>query len=109
MYIKELADKTRYFKATIEGVSNMCQIMEEYRDEIIEEYRDEIIADVTKKVTEDVTKKITDKVTNDVTKKNNSQTAVKLLEKKMGTFEDISEITGLSIDEIKELAEKINN
>lgn len=59
----------------------MCKIMEEFRDEI----------------------------TADVTKKNNSQTAVKLLEKKMGTFEDISEITGLSIDEIKELAEKINN
>ena len=74
---------------TVEGVNNMCQIMEDFRDEIT--------ADVTKKVTEDVTKK------------NNSQTAVKLLEKKMGTFEDISEITGLSIDEIKELAEKINN
>lgn len=89
MYIKELADKTRYFKTTVEGVNNMCQIMEDFRDEIT--------ADVTKKVTEDVTKK------------NSSQTAVKLLEKKMGTFEDISEITGLSIDEIKELAEKINN
>ncbi|MBQ9982227.1 MAG: hypothetical protein IJP18_06635 [Oscillospiraceae bacterium] len=67
----------------------MCQIMEDFRDEIT--------ANVTKKVTEDVTKK------------NSSQTAVKLLEKKMGTFEDISEITGLSIEEIKELAEKINN
>ena len=101
MYIKELADKTRYFKKTVEGVNNMCQIMEDFRDEIT--------ADVTKKVTQEVTADVTKKVTEDVTKKNSSQTAVKLLEKKMGTFEDISEITGLSIDEIKELAEKINN
>ena len=35
MKIKELADKTRYFKETQEGVSIMCKAIEDMRNEAI--------------------------------------------------------------------------
>ena len=37
MKIKELADKTRYFKETPEGVSIMCKAIEEMRNEAAKE------------------------------------------------------------------------
>lgn len=37
MKIKELADKTRYFKETPEGVSIMCKAIEDMRNEAVME------------------------------------------------------------------------
>lgn len=76
MYTKLLADKTRYFKETPEGVSTMCKAIEDMRNEATKE------AELQKDI----------------------EFAIKLITRGKDTIEEISDLTGLSIEDIQELA-----
>lgn len=76
MKIKELADKTRYFKETPEGVSIMCKAIEDMRNEAVMEAE----------------------------KLKSYQIALKLLQRGKETFEEIAEDSGLTLEEVAELA-----
>ena len=76
MKIKELADKTRYFKETPEGVSIMCKAIEEMR--------------------------------NEAAKLNSYEIALKLLQRGKETIEEIAEDSGLTVEEVTELAAQIS-
>ncbi|MBP1534770.1 MAG: PD-(D/E)XK nuclease family transposase [Ruminococcus sp.] len=71
MLLSPLADRTRYFKETPEGVEYMCKAMED---------------------------RITDE---------RVRFAVKLLQRGKDTIEEIADLTGLTIDEIKEIQEQL--
>ena len=75
MKIKELADKTRYFKETPEGVSIMCKAIEDMRNEAanMEKY----------------------------------QFAINLLNRGKDTFEEISELTGLTLAEVQQISDEL--
>ena len=81
MKIKELADKTRYFKETPEGVSIMCKAIEEMRNE----------------------------ATKEAEKLKSYQIALKLLQRGKETIEEIAEDSGLTIEEVNELAAQISS
>lgn len=72
MLLSPLADRTRYFKETPEGVEYMCKAMED---------------------------RITDE---------RVRFAIKLLQRGKDTIEEIADLTGLTIDEIKEIQEQLN-
>lgn len=76
MYFDILADITRYYKETEEGVSYMCKMMEDRLRE------NEFL--------------------------NRIQFAVKLLQRGKETFEEIAEDSGLTLEQVQELAEKNN-
>jgi predicted transposase/invertase (TIGR01784 family) len=80
MYIKQFADKTRYFKETPEGVSQMCRAIDEIRDEV----RDE------------------------VSRIDSIQTAITLIEMGEDSFEKIAKVSRLTLEEVQELAAEIN-
>lgn len=81
MYIEELAERTRYYKESSEGVSHMCKIIEDMLNEnAIETARKEKI-----------------------------QLATKLLVRGKETIEEIAEDTGLTVQEVTELSNKIEN
>ena len=81
MKIKELADKTRYFKETTEGVSTMCKAIEDMRNEIA----------------------------NEVKKLQKIQIAINLIKRGKENFEEIAEDSGLTIDEVNELATELSS
>ena len=66
-----LADRTRFFKETPEGVEYMCKAMEN-------RINDEMV-----------------------------RVAARLIKRGKDTFEEIADITGLSIDKIKEIADQL--
>ena len=72
MLLSPLADRTRYFKETPEGVEYMCKAMED---------------------------RITDE---------RVRFAIKLLQRGKDTIEEIADLTGLTIDEIKAIQEQLN-
>lgn len=72
MYLSPMAESTRYYKETSEGVSQMCKIVED--------------------------------MVNEATEKNSIQFAIKLIQRGKDSFEEISELTGLSVEEVKKLA-----
>jgi len=80
MYIEQLAEKTRYYKETQEGVSHMCKAIEDMRKvaQAEKEYQDKV------------------------------EFAVRLLTRGKDTFEEIADLTGLSIEDIQELAASVN-
>ena len=78
MYFKEMADRTRYLKENPKGVEEMCAIMEELKEE--SEKRGKKIQAI--------------------------EAAKKMIKKGLGALEDIAEVTGLTLDEVRELAEK---
>jgi predicted HTH domain antitoxin len=80
MYIKQFADKTRFFKETPEGVSQMCKAIEDMRNEAARE------AEAIKSV----------------------KIALKLIERGKETFEEIAEDSGLTLEEVQELAAEVN-
>ena len=75
MRIKELADKTRYFKETQEGVSIMCKAIEEMRNE----------------------------VTKEAEKLRSYQIAINLIAMKTMSDEAIAQATDLTLEEVSEL------
>ncbi|MCI5752521.1 MAG: PD-(D/E)XK nuclease family transposase [Oscillospiraceae bacterium] len=81
MYTKQIADKTRFFKETPEGVSIMCKAMEELCNERAKE------AVIYEKI----------------------QIAVNLLNRGKDTFEEISALTGLTLEEVQELAKELDH
>lgn len=78
MQIGLLAERTKYFKETPEGVSYMCKLNEDMCNEAAKAARYEQAV----------------------------ETAVKLIKKGLMTLEDIAECSNLSLDEVKALAEK---
>ena len=76
MYNKLMAEKTRYLKDDPKGVKEMCAIMEDLRKESEERGAYE--------------RAIKD--------------AWNMLSKGLGSLEDIAEVTGLSIEKVRELA-----
>lgn len=76
MYFKEMADRTRYLKDTDEGRKEMCAIMDDLRKE------SEQVGEYKKAI----------------------ETAMNMIKKKLGSLEDISEVTGLPIKKVRELA-----
>ena len=76
MYNKLMAEKTRYLKDDPKGVKEMCAIMEDLRKESEERGAYE--------------RAIKD--------------ARNMLSKGLGSLEDIAEVTGLSIEKVRELA-----
>ncbi len=76
MYNKLMAEKTRYLKDDPKGVKEMCAIMEDLRKESEERGRYERAIEV----------------------------AQNMLSKGLGSLEDIAEVTGLSIEKVRELA-----
>ncbi len=71
MYFELMAERTNYYKKIPEGVSHMCKLMEDMRN-------DEKI-----------------------------QFAVKLLKRGKDTLEEISELTGLTLEKVKEIQEQL--
>ena len=82
MYFNEMADRTRYLKEDPKGVSEMCAIMEELKKE--SEQRGEQRGEHKRAIMD----------------------AQNMIEKGLGSFEDIAEVTGLSIETVRELAGK---
>lgn len=81
MKLSLLAERTKYFKETIEGVSYMCRINEEMCNEAAQDAKYENSVDI----------------------------ALKMLSKGKLTIEEISEYSGLTIEEIKDLDKQIKN
>ena len=79
MYTKQLADKTRYYKETPEGVSYMCKAIEEMRTK----------AQIQAKLEEKV------------------DIALNLLSLGTVSIEDIAKATGLSLKDVQELANSV--
>jgi len=75
MYTKELADKTRYYKETPEGVSYMCKAIEEMR--------------------------------NEAKRMNTLEIAVNMIADGSIPFEKIALLTGLSLEDVQELAASV--
>ena len=73
-----LAERTKFFKEDKEGLTDMCQIMEELRDITAAK----------------------------VAAERNREIALKFIQLGNNTLEEIAEATGLTLDEVKELAEK---
>lgn len=71
MYFDLMAERTRFYKKDPKGVSHMCKLMEDMRN-------DEKILFATK-----------------------------LIARQRDTFEEIAELTGLSVEKVKEIAEKM--
>lgn len=81
MKIKELADRTRYFKETSEGVSIMCKAIEDMRNEAAKE----------------------------AAKLNSYQIALNLLAIGEMTDEAIAKATQITLEEVKELKEQVSS
>ena len=73
------------------------------RDAELEEALEAKTKEVTEKVTDEVTKKVTSDVTKKVKKQSQIDMAKKMLNKGM-EVDDISDITGLSTDQIEEIS-----
>ena len=75
MLLPPFADKTRFFKETQEGVERMCKVMEEMMEERLKdsEYRKAV------------------------------SIAVNLLKRGKDTVEEIAELTGLTVERVKEI------
>ena len=80
MHYELLAEKTRYYKDDPKGVSNMCKLMEE-------RVKEEAV----------IARKMED-----------YQIALKMLERGKLTLDEIAEDSGLTLEEVKELAEENN-
>lgn len=78
MNFELMADRTRYLKENPKGVSEMCRIMEDLREESLQEG----------------------------IKEEKRMTVLRMLESGKYQLEEIAAISGLSIDEVKKLKEE---
>ena len=74
-----MADRTRYLKENPKGVSEMCRIMEDMRNESLKQGRKEGM------------------------KQGMKQAALRMLAAGQYALEEVANISGLSLDEVKEL------
>ena len=88
MYSKELAEEVKYLKETEGGREHMCKILEEMCEEVAEQVERETAERVEKETQKRVAK----------------ETVKSLLALGKLSHEDISASTGLSLEEIEELA-----
>lgn len=79
MNFELMAERTRYLKENSKGVSEMCQIMEEMRTEALEEGRQEGI------------------------QKEKNRMVLRMLESGKYSVEEISNVSGLTPDEVEKL------
>ena len=82
MYYSVLAERTRYFKEDKEGVAVMCKVMEDMRNESLEEGREIGKREEMEKI------------------------ALRMMQSGKYALEEIAEITGLSVEELKTLDTK---
>ena len=75
MYYDVLAERVRFFKESKEGIAIMCKVMEDMRNESLQEGRQQGIKSMV----------------------------LRMLETGKYALEDIAEISGLSLDEVKKL------
>ncbi len=87
MYYEALAERVRFFKESKEGISIMCKVMEDMRNESLQEGL-RIGKKEGRKEGEKEEKKMT---------------ALRMLELGKYALEEISNISGLPIDEVKKL------
>jgi hypothetical protein len=86
MYYPVLADRVRYFKEDEKGVTVMCKAMEDMRNEARAEGKAEGRAEGSKE--------------------NAISVARKMLKTERFSHEEIADFSGLTVDEVKELATK---
>jgi len=79
MHFELMADRTRYLKENPKGVSEMCRIMEDMRNESLKEGINQGIKEGMRK------------------------TALRMLAAQKYAVEEIASISGLSLDEVKKL------
>lgn len=96
MHNKVLAERVNYLKNNREGVEKMCEIMENLMKELNEDFCNEAKAEGVKEGMEKGIKK--------GVKEGVNQTALSMIRKNFNV-ELISEITGLSVKEIKDLSD----
>ena len=82
-----MAERTRYLKENPKGVSEMCQIMEDMRDESL---REGMEVGMKKGI-----------------KKGMRETAMRMLSADRYAPEEIADISGLSLDEVEELRARL--
>lgn len=80
MYYELLAEKTRYYKETPKGASEMSKIMEDWKIEIQNETREE----------------------------NAYEFALKMLKRGRDSFDEIADLTGFTVEDVKEIAKENN-
>ena len=93
MYYEPLAKAVRHFKQTSEGVRKMSSVVDEIREEVEEEIRAEALAEGREEGRAEGMREA------------NVATARQMLRMGEFTFETIAEITGLSLDEVRAIAE----
>lgn len=86
MYYQVLADRVRYFKEDEKGVTVMCKAMEDMRAEARAEGR--VVGRA------------------EGSKENAISVARKMLKTERFSYEEIADFSGLTVDEVKELAVK---
>lgn len=96
MYSKELAEEVKYLKETEGGREHMCKILEEMCEEVAEQ--------VEKETAERVERETAERVEKETQKRVVKETVKSLLALGKLSHEDISASTGLSLEEIEELA-----
>ncbi len=92
MFYRTLAERTRYFKEDVKGVATMCQIWEEVKQEGLQQGMQLGMQQGMQQG-------------RDQEKEN---TAVRMLESSRFSLEEIAEIAGLPLADVKKLAEKKN-
>lgn len=91
MNFELLAERTRYLKENPEGVSEMCKVMEDLRNESLQEG---IREGIKKGIKEGMEKGIKEGAVN---------TTIRMLADENLTLEKIAEYTGLSLEEVRKL------
>lgn len=87
MYYDELADRARYFKESKEGISTMCKLLEDMRNEFLKEGLEKGREEGLKNGREEGV----------------LATVRRMLDLGKYTLEDIADAAGLSLDEVKRL------
>lgn len=104
MYSKELAEEVKYLKETEGGREHMCKILEEMCEEVAEQVEKETAERVERETTERVKRETAEQVEKETQKRVAKETVKSLLALGKLSHEDISASTGLSLEEIEELA-----
>ena len=108
MYSKELAEEVKYLKETEGGREHMCKILEEMCEEVAEQVAEQVEKETAERVeretTERVKRETAERVEKETQKRVAKETVKSLLALGKLSHEDISASTGLSLEEIEELA-----
>ena len=103
-------EEQKFFEGEKGMIETIMKKADKFRDDskMIEMYdRDVMFEHMRRKELNDAIKNTTEKVTEEVTKDTTNKIAINMINMKIST-EDISKATGLSIEEINKLTEKLN-